>query len=144
MFLSISYNLFSSTLFNGSLIFESHSWGGILDTTLCNYGCQWLATGQWYSPDTPVSSTNKTDRHDVNNWNSVESGIKHNNPNPGANDNNCMVVSFTTIYAISVYHHQTSWIQLLTVKSQIKDYKIGICCFSTEHSALKRKSSESE
>jgi hypothetical protein len=21
-------------------------------------------TGQWFSPDTPVSSTNKTDRHD--------------------------------------------------------------------------------
>ena len=24
--------------------------------------CQWLATGQWFSP---VSSTNKTDRHDI-------------------------------------------------------------------------------
>jgi hypothetical protein len=27
--------------------------------------CQWLATGRWFSPDTPVSSTNKTDRHDI-------------------------------------------------------------------------------
>jgi hypothetical protein len=25
----------------------------------------WLATGLEYSPDTPVSSTNKTDRHDI-------------------------------------------------------------------------------
>jgi hypothetical protein len=25
---------------------------------------QWLATGQWFSLGTPVSSTNKTDRHD--------------------------------------------------------------------------------
>jgi hypothetical protein len=26
---------------------------------------QWLATGQWFSPGTLVSSTNKTDRHDI-------------------------------------------------------------------------------
>ena len=35
---------------------------GLLDTTLCDKVCQWLATGLWFSP---VSSTNKTDRHDV-------------------------------------------------------------------------------
>jgi hypothetical protein len=27
--------------------------------------CQWLATGRWFSPGTPVSSTNKTDHHDI-------------------------------------------------------------------------------
>ena len=27
--------------------------------------CQWLAMGQWFSPAPPVSSTNKTDRHDI-------------------------------------------------------------------------------
>ena len=27
--------------------------------------CQWLTTGRWFSPSTPVSSTNKTDRHDI-------------------------------------------------------------------------------
>jgi hypothetical protein len=27
--------------------------------------CQWLTTGRWFSPGTPVSSTNKTDRHNV-------------------------------------------------------------------------------
>ena len=26
---------------------------------------QWLPTGQWFSPGIPVSSTNKTDRHDI-------------------------------------------------------------------------------
>ena len=26
--------------------------------------CQWLAKGQWFSPNTPVSPINKTDRHD--------------------------------------------------------------------------------
>jgi len=30
---------------------------------LCDIVCQWLATGQWFSPGSPVSSTNKTDRH---------------------------------------------------------------------------------
>jgi hypothetical protein len=27
--------------------------------------CQWHATGRWFSPGSPVSSTNKTDRHDI-------------------------------------------------------------------------------
>ena len=31
------------------------------NTTLCDKVCQWLATGRWFSPCTPVSSTNKTD-----------------------------------------------------------------------------------
>ena len=34
-------------------------------TTLCDNVCQWLATGRWFSPGPPVSSTNKTDRHDI-------------------------------------------------------------------------------
>ena len=31
-------------------------------TILCDKVCQWLATSRWFSP---VSSTNKTDRHDI-------------------------------------------------------------------------------
>ena len=34
-------------------------------TTLCDKVCQWLAAGRWFSPGTPVSSTNKTDRRDI-------------------------------------------------------------------------------
>ena len=34
-------------------------------STLCDIVCQWLATGQWFSPGSPVSSINKTDRHDI-------------------------------------------------------------------------------
>jgi hypothetical protein len=37
----------------------------VLDTTLCDKICQWFATGRWFSPGPPVSSTNKTDRHDI-------------------------------------------------------------------------------
>ena len=33
-------------------------------TTLCDKVCQWLATGRWYSPGPPFSTTNKTDRND--------------------------------------------------------------------------------
>ena len=45
--------------------FESRLWRGVLVTTLCDKVCQWLATGWWFSSGTPVSSTNKTDRHDI-------------------------------------------------------------------------------
>ena len=39
--------------------FEPRSWRGVLDTTLCDKVCQ------WFSPSTPVSSTTKTDFHDI-------------------------------------------------------------------------------
>jgi hypothetical protein len=45
--------------------FESHSWWGVFDTTLCDKVCQWLAAGRWFSLGTLVSSTNKTDPHDI-------------------------------------------------------------------------------
>ena len=38
---------------------------GVLDTTLCDKVCQWLAERLWFSPGSPVSSTNKTDCHDI-------------------------------------------------------------------------------
>ena len=37
----------------------------VLDTALCDKVCQWLVAVRWFSPSTPVSSTNKTDRHDI-------------------------------------------------------------------------------
>jgi hypothetical protein len=37
---------------------ESHSWRGVLETTLCDQFCQRLAADLWFSP---VSSTNKSD-----------------------------------------------------------------------------------
>ena len=42
--------------------FESRSRWGVLDTTLCDKVCQGLVVGLWFSP---VSSINKTDRHDI-------------------------------------------------------------------------------
>ena len=34
-------------------------------TTFCNTVCRWLASGWCFFPGPPVSSTNKTDRHDI-------------------------------------------------------------------------------
>ena len=44
---------------------EPRSYRGALDTTLCDKVRQWLAAGRWFSVGTPVSSTDKTDRHDI-------------------------------------------------------------------------------
>ena len=41
------------------------SWWSVTETAFCYNVCQWLVAGRWFSPDTPVSSTNKTDRHDI-------------------------------------------------------------------------------
>ena len=38
---------------------------GVHNTTLCDQVCQWLATVCCFFPYTPVSSTNKTDCHDI-------------------------------------------------------------------------------
>ena len=35
------------------------------DISLCDQVCQSLATGRWFSPETPVASTYKTDRQDI-------------------------------------------------------------------------------
>jgi DNA-directed RNA polymerase subunit RPC12/RpoP len=48
-----------------TLMFEPCSWRGVLDTTLCDKACQWLAAGRWFSLGNPVSSTNKTEHHDI-------------------------------------------------------------------------------
>ena len=78
-------------------------------TTWCDKVCQWLATGRWFSPSPPVSSTNKTSlflsiwlsvRPSVRptsihphaplpsryNWDIVESGVKQHQTN--RNDRN--------------------------------------------------------
>ena len=44
---------------------EHRSWQGVLNATLCDKIGQLLAALRLFSPGTPVSSTNKTDRHDM-------------------------------------------------------------------------------
>ena len=52
---------------------------GVLDTTLCNKGYQWLAIGWWFYPGASVSSTNKNDRHDITEI-LLKVALKHHNP----------------------------------------------------------------
>ena len=55
--------------------------------------CQWLATGWWFPL---VSSTNKTDCHDITEI-LLESDIKHHNPNPIISGNNCFTNSVSSV-----------------------------------------------
>ena len=47
---------------------------------ICDKVCRWLATCLWFSLGPRVSSTNKTDHHNIS-WNIVESGIKDHQTN---------------------------------------------------------------
>jgi hypothetical protein len=46
-------------------MFESHSWVGVLNTTLGDKVCQRFVADWWFSPCTPVSFTNNTDCHNI-------------------------------------------------------------------------------
>ena len=54
-----------SVYWHKSCELESLSWRGVLDTTLCDNVCQWLAICRWFSSCTPVCSTNKKDCYDI-------------------------------------------------------------------------------
>ena len=56
-FTNFNYLMGILTNMQCQLSIESRSWRGVLDTTLCDKVCQWLAAGQWFSPSTPVFST---------------------------------------------------------------------------------------
>ena len=45
--------------------FEKSENTSIAHTILCDEVCQWLVTGRWFSPATLISSTNKTDHHNI-------------------------------------------------------------------------------
>ena len=63
--LDLQLHVQSVPIITKSCEFEPRLWRTVLDTTLCDQVCQWLATGRWFSLGTPVSSTNKTDYHDT-------------------------------------------------------------------------------
>jgi hypothetical protein len=66
MTLPVQTNLNTSIGSTRLVTFTPCSWQNVLDTTLCDKVCQWFTSGRWFSPGPPVSSTNKTDRHYIN------------------------------------------------------------------------------
>ena len=63
--------------------------------------CQWLATGQWFSPGTPVSSTNKTDCHDY------------------------IPTTYIFTYCVNQYHYESLWVVMWLVHATGKTwYKV--------------------
>jgi hypothetical protein len=58
----------------------------------------WLATGRWFSPGTPVSSTNKTDYHDVTEI-LLKVTLKHHNPNLGFVMVNILTFSVRSLFS---------------------------------------------
>jgi hypothetical protein len=77
--------------------FDSRSWRGVLDTTLCDKVCQWLATCWWFSPvllfPPPVKLAPQY-RRDI-----VESGVKHHNRNP------CILSSRESCWPIHIFFY---------------------------------------
>ena len=61
----ISNYLFNQCLSPLMLWVRSPLRWGVLDKILCDQICQLLVTGRWFSQGTPVSSTNKTDGHNI-------------------------------------------------------------------------------
>ena len=59
------YTCAISAFHHESCGFEFRSWRSVPDTTLCDKVCHWLVLCQLFSHGTPVSSTDKTDRHDI-------------------------------------------------------------------------------
>ena len=55
--------------------------------------CQWFAIGRWFSPGTPVSSTNHHDNKNV-----IESGVKHHNTCPTSS--NGILANLMVIYTV--------------------------------------------
>ena len=53
----------SSAYHHLSCEFESSSWRGVLDTTLCDIIFKWLMAGRLFTSGTLFCSTNKTDHH---------------------------------------------------------------------------------
>jgi hypothetical protein len=52
--------------------------GEVYNITICDKVCQWFVAGLWFCQGTPVSSTNKTDRHNINEI-FLKMALKHHN-----------------------------------------------------------------
>ena len=69
--------------------------------------CQWIATGQWFSLGSPVSSTNKTDHHDIGEI-LLKVALNTINQKPKKNCKKVCITQTTTVqflYFVEAKHH---------------------------------------
>ena len=80
--------------------------------TLCDKVCQWLVTSRWFSPGSPVSSTNKTDCHDITEillkvtLNTIKPNPNHRNFLKMNMQNNCVLKNWhkqCKLFSFAVY-----------------------------------------
>ena len=84
---------------------------GVLDTTLCNKGYQWVAVGWWFYPGASVSSTNKTEIL-------LKVALKHHNPPTITTNTRVHVLGMSNCYtwqeSIKFVLHQIETISAFT------------------------------
>jgi hypothetical protein len=80
---------------------EFESWSG-RGVQHCDKVCQGLATGRWFSPGPMISSTNKTDRHDITEilLKVSVSGVKHHKTKPNLYSYSGFYTKYITIQII--------------------------------------------
>ena len=107
---SLIYNyLCNQCLLSLTLWVPSPLMRSVIGTTLCDKVCQWLATGRWFSPGTQVSSTNKTDRHDI-----IEILLKVALSN--------QYIKLTIRKMIDILHHSLITCEFLSLQSNIANF----------------------
>ena len=122
---------------------------GVLDTTLCDKVCQWIAAGRWFSPGTTVSSTNKTDRHDIDEillkvaLNTIT--LTHNTPYEKK------ILKHSFLFCFGRWIHLGVVMMIVLSMGSVVDrwfdfragniiyYKTDMCIFSNKHAAWRRK-----
>ena len=95
---------------------------GVLDTALCDKVYKWLAAGSGLSPDTPVSSTNKTDRYDITKI--LLSGVRHHNSNLIA----CRAAYVPLVNQLFICCRMTylSWRGVVTVGRSLRPWSLAL------------------
>jgi hypothetical protein len=100
---------------------------------LCNKVCQWFPTVRWFSLDTPVSSTNKTDRHEITEilLNTITLALLY------------ITLSFTSKYVLicDKYKIKMLIITIFTVAAEWGEWINGICsvtCDTGKHNRTRQ------
>jgi hypothetical protein len=76
--------------------------------------------GRWFSPGTLVSSSNKSDRY---NWNIIESGVNHHNPNPWASSICLLHCKCEEIHISPSLYRDANFIS-----RYLYGFPFGVCC----------------